>query len=53
MIERGRHPAESAPDLGISTHTVSRWLNAYFAGKLDGSTIPAETERLLVGQGIL
>ena len=36
MADRGRRPAEIAADLGISTRTVPRWLNAYLEHGLDG-----------------
>jgi transposase len=36
MADRGRRPAEIAADLGISTRTVPRWLNAYLDRGLDG-----------------
>jgi transposase len=36
MAARGRRPAEIAADLGISTRTVPRWLNAYLDRGLDG-----------------
>ena len=36
MAARGRRPAEIAADLGVSTRTVPRWLNAYLEKGLDG-----------------
>ena len=36
MAARGRRPADIAADLGISTRTVPRWLNAYLDRGLDG-----------------
>ena len=36
MADRGRRPAAIAADLGISTRTVPRWLNAYLDRGLDG-----------------
>ncbi len=36
MAARGRRPAAIAADLGISTRTVPRWLNAYLDRGLDG-----------------
>jgi transposase len=36
MADHGRRPAEIATDLGISTRTVPRWLNAYLERGLDG-----------------
>ena len=36
MAGRGRRPADIATDLGISTRTVPRWLNAYLDRGLDG-----------------
>jgi transposase len=36
MAARGRRPADIATDLGISTRTVPRWLNAYLERGLDG-----------------
>jgi transposase len=52
MAARGRRPAAIAADLGISTRTVPRWLNAYLERGLDGlrprkakgaaSKVPAE-----------
>lgn len=36
MAARGRRPAEIAADLGISTRTVPRWLDAYLQRGLDG-----------------
>jgi transposase len=36
MAARGRRPAEIAEDLGVSTRTVPRWLNAYLERGLDG-----------------
>lgn len=36
MADRGRRPADIAADLGISTRTVPRWLNAYLDRGLDG-----------------
>lgn len=36
MADRGRRPADIAADLGISTRTVPRWLNAYHEHGPDG-----------------
>jgi transposase len=36
MAHRGRRPADIAADLGVSTRTVPRWLNAYLERGLDG-----------------
>ena len=36
MADRGRRPADIAADLGVSTRTVPRWLNAYLEHGLDG-----------------
>jgi transposase len=36
LAARGRRPGEIAEDLGISTRTVQRWLNAYLDRGLDG-----------------
>jgi len=36
MAARGRRPGEIAADLGVSTRTVPRWLNAYLDRGLDG-----------------
>ena len=36
MAARGRRPGEIATDLGVSTRTVPRWLNAYLERGLDG-----------------
>ena len=36
MAQRGRPRQDIAADLGIHRRTVSRWLNAYCAGGLDG-----------------
>jgi transposase len=36
MAARGRRPGQIATDLGISTRTVPRWLNAYLERGLDG-----------------
>jgi transposase len=38
MAHRGRRPAAIAADLGVSTRTVPRWLNAYLERGLDGLT---------------
>ena len=38
MAHRGRRPADIAADLGVSTRTVPRWLNAYLERGLDGLT---------------
>ena len=36
MADRGRRPGQIAADLGVSTRTVPRWLNAYLDRGLDG-----------------
>ena len=36
MSARGRHRPEAAQDLGVSTRTLQRWLNAYVRAGLDG-----------------
>jgi putative transposase len=38
MAHRGRRPADIAADLGVSTRTVPRWLNAYLERGLNGLT---------------
>jgi len=38
MAHRGRRPAAIAADLGVSTRTVPRWLNAYLERGLDALT---------------
>jgi transposase len=38
MAHRGRRPRDIAADLGVSTRTVPRWLNAYLQRGLDGLT---------------
>ena len=38
MAHRGRRPADIAADLGVSTRTVPRWLNAYLERGVDGLT---------------
>jgi transposase len=38
MAHRGRRPADIALDLGVSTRTVPRWLNAYLERGTDGLT---------------
>jgi transposase len=39
MADRRRSHAQIAQDVGVSTRTLQRWLNAYAQGRLEGLTI--------------